>query len=112
LRHQTAAVLRDVDVIALPTTAITAPRCTAEEARAAFSDSAAMDGLCRFAFLGNLTGLPAGTAPVGADAEGLPIGLQILGDAWDEASVLGVMAHMERAEIAVARRPAGAVELF
>lgn len=112
LRKQTAEVLRSVDVIAIPTTATTAPRCTEQEAREGFSDSGAMDGLCRFAFLGNLTGLPAGTTPVGADAEGLPIGLQILGDAWDEATVLGVMAHLERAEIARVRRPVGAVELY
>src|SRR5262249_23125545 len=56
LRLEAAAVLRDVDVIALPTTAITAPRFTAEDARGSFSDADAMDGLCRFAFLGNLTG--------------------------------------------------------
>jgi aspartyl-tRNA(Asn)/glutamyl-tRNA(Gln) amidotransferase subunit A len=28
--------------------------------------------------------------------DGLPVGLQIIGDAWDEASVLAVMAHAER----------------
>lgn len=112
LRRQTAEVLRSVDVIAMPTTAITAPRCTEEQARESFSDSASMDGLCRFAFLANLTGLPAGTAPVGADKEGLPIGLQIIGDAWDEAAVLGVMDHLERASVAVVRRPSGAVELY
>lgn len=112
LRHQAAEALRSVDVIAMPTTATTAPRCTEDEAREGFSDAAALDGLCRFAFLGNLTGLPAGTAPVGADADGLPIGLQIVGDAWDEETVLGVMAHLERAEVARVRRPSGAVELY
>ena len=62
--------------------------------------------------IGNLTGLPAGTAPVGMDPAGLPIGLQIVGDAWDEAAVLAVLAHLERSEIARTARPPGAVDLL
>jgi aspartyl-tRNA(Asn)/glutamyl-tRNA(Gln) amidotransferase subunit A len=112
LRREAATVLSGVDVIALPTSAITAPRYTEAEEGRPFADPAALDGVCRFAFLGNLTGLPAGTAPVGVDVEGLPIGLQIIGDAWDEATVLAVLAHLERAEIAAARRPKGAIDLL
>ncbi len=112
LRREVAALLADVDVIALPTTAITAPRFTDEDARTSFSDAGAIDGLCRFAFLGNLTGLPAATAPVGADAGGLPIGLQIVGDAWDEVGVLSVLAHLERTRVAEVRRPPGAIDLL
>lgn len=112
LRLEVAAVLRDVDVLAMPTTAITAPRYTEEDAKTCFSDPVALDGLCRYAFLGNLTGLPAATAPVGMDPGGLPIGLQILGDAWDEAGVLAILAHLERVEIAIARRPRGAIDLL
>jgi aspartyl-tRNA(Asn)/glutamyl-tRNA(Gln) amidotransferase subunit A len=111
LRREVAGLLRDVDVLALPTTAITAPRFGEEDARTSFSDAGAIAGLCRFAFLGNLTGLPAGTAPVGIDGAGLPIGLQILGDAWDEAGVLSVLAHLERAHVAEVRRPPGAIDL-
>jgi aspartyl-tRNA(Asn)/glutamyl-tRNA(Gln) amidotransferase subunit A len=112
LRREVAALLADVDVLALPTTAITAPRFTEEDARSTFTDAGALDGLCRFAFLGNLTGLPAGTAPVGVDAGGLPIGLQIVGDAWNEAGVLAVLAHLERTRVAEVRRPPGAIDLL
>jgi aspartyl-tRNA(Asn)/glutamyl-tRNA(Gln) amidotransferase subunit A len=49
---------------------------------------------------------------VGVSLDGLPIGLQLIGDAWDEAIVLGAMAHMERAGIAVVRRPQGAIDLL
>jgi aspartyl-tRNA(Asn)/glutamyl-tRNA(Gln) amidotransferase subunit A len=66
----------------------------------------------RYTFLCNLTGNPAGTAPVGLDAGGLPIGLQIIGDAWDEVMVLGVLAHLERIGVAAARRPPGAIDLL
>lgn len=112
LRREVAEILRQVDVIALPTTAITAPRYTEQDAIRGFSDPASIEGLCRYAFLANLTGLPAGTAPVGIDPEGLPIGLQIVGDAWDEPTVLAVLAHLERAELAQVRRPRGAIDIL
>jgi aspartyl-tRNA(Asn)/glutamyl-tRNA(Gln) amidotransferase subunit A len=99
LRTQTAAALAQVDVIALPTTRTVAPPYGLKENRTAISDDTATRNMCRHCFLGNVTGLPAGSMPVGMH-EGLPIGLQILGDAWDEASVLAVMAHAERVGIA------------
>ncbi len=112
LRREVCQTLGGVDVIALPTTAITAPRYTEEDEKTAFSDPVSLDGMCRYSFLANLTGNPAGTAPVGVDAGGLPIGLQIIGDAWDEARVLAVLAHLERTEVAVPRRPPGGVDLI
>ena len=112
LRHELRQALAGVDVIAFPTTAVTAPATPRRTRRLAFSDPAALEGLTRFAFLANLTGNPAGTAPVGADAAGLPIGLQIVGDAWDEVLVLSVLAHLERAGIASVRKPPGAVDLI
>lgn len=111
LRREVADVLRDVDVIALPTTGCTAPRVTDEEARC-FVDAPVLHQHCRFAFLGNLTGLPASSAPVGRDAQGMPIGLQILGDAFDEATVLQVTAHLERVEAARVERPLVHVDLL
>jgi Asp-tRNA(Asn)/Glu-tRNA(Gln) amidotransferase A subunit family amidase len=105
LRREVANVLKDVDVLALPTTATTAPAVTDAEFDGSFLDARAVDAMCRFNFLGNLTGLPALSAPVGVDPGGLPIGLQIVGDAWDEATVLAVGAHLERIGAASARRP-------
>lgn len=112
LRKEMASVLREVDLVALPTTAMTAPRFTEADALTSFSDPEALDGLCRYAFLGNLTGLPAGTAPIGLDPDGLPIGLQLIGDAWDEATVLAALAHLERMEVANVVRPPGAIDLL
>ncbi len=112
LRIAMAELFRDIDVLAMPTTAITAPRYTEAEERMPISDPTAIDGLCRFNFLGNLTGLPAGTAPIGMDSKGLPIGLQIMGDAWDEPTVLSVLAHLERLGIAEVKKPRGAFDLL
>ncbi len=112
LRREVAGVLGDVDLLALPTTACTAPRVTDAEFAGGMLDAQVIEGLCRFSFLGNLTGLPAGTAPVGRDADGRPIGLQLVGDAWDEATVIAALAHLERIGAARVVRPGVAVDVL
>jgi aspartyl-tRNA(Asn)/glutamyl-tRNA(Gln) amidotransferase subunit A len=112
LRRELCQALRGVDVIALPTTAITAPGYAEADEKVSFSDPAALEGLTRFAFLCNLTGNPAASAPIGVDGAGLPVGLQIIGDAWDEVMVLSVLAHLERTGVASVRRPSSAVDLL
>jgi aspartyl-tRNA(Asn)/glutamyl-tRNA(Gln) amidotransferase subunit A len=44
----------------------------------------------------NLTGQPAGTMPVGVHSNGLPIGLQVVGDHWSEDTVLRTMRALEQ----------------
>jgi aspartyl-tRNA(Asn)/glutamyl-tRNA(Gln) amidotransferase subunit A len=109
---EVADVLRTVDAIALPCTAGPAPRYDERDAGGPFSDPVALDSLCRFAFLANLTGLPAASAPVGADSAGLPIGLQLVADAWAEATLLALLAELEREEVARVLRPPHAVDLL
>lgn len=104
-REHHAALLR-CDVLAEPTTATTAPLLPRREGRVALADLGTTRKLTRFCAPTNLAGLPAGTAPVGMSA-GLPVGLQIIGDAWDEASVLAVMAHCERLGLCDLPRPPG-----
>jgi aspartyl-tRNA(Asn)/glutamyl-tRNA(Gln) amidotransferase subunit A len=94
-----------VDLVAMPSTVATAAKVSDTDMRTGFLDTKVIDGLCRFMFMGNLTGLPASSAPVGCDAQGLPLGLQLVGDAWDEATVLAASAHLERIGVAVSRRP-------
>lgn len=105
LRRDVAALLTDVDVLALPTTIRGAPKVSDAEVRDGMTDTSEIASACRYAFLGNLTGLPAGTAPVGADTKGLPLGLQIMADAWDEATVLQVLAQLERTGVARVPKP-------
>ncbi len=45
----------------------------------------------------SLAGLPGISVPVGLDHEGLPMGLQILGRAWDEQTVLNAALALEKA---------------
>jgi aspartyl-tRNA(Asn)/glutamyl-tRNA(Gln) amidotransferase subunit A len=45
----------------------------------------------------NLAGLPALSVPAGLSDDGLPLGLQVIGRAFDEETVLRVGAAIERA---------------
>ena len=96
LRREVAKAFGGVDLLALPATGETAPAANAAEMVSGFADTRALHAMCRFNFLANLTGLPASSCPVGLDADRLPIGLQLVGDAWDEATVIAATAHLER----------------
>jgi len=50
-----------------------------------------------FTVTANLAGVPAMSVPAGLDANGLPLGLQILGKAWDEETVFKVGGIIEEA---------------
>jgi aspartyl-tRNA(Asn)/glutamyl-tRNA(Gln) amidotransferase subunit A len=50
-----------------------------------------------FTYPFNFTGQPAATVPCGFNSEGLPVGLQIVGDRFQEALVLRAAANFERA---------------
>jgi aspartyl-tRNA(Asn)/glutamyl-tRNA(Gln) amidotransferase subunit A len=105
LRRELARAFNTIDLLALPSTVAPAAKITDGEMRSGFLDTKVIDGLCRFMFLGNLTGLPALSAPVGCDAIGLPVGLQLVGDAWDEATIFAAAGHLERLGVAAPRRP-------
>ncbi len=72
----------EYDVLLLPTTPIPAPVLKGENAVERARQ------LTRFTAPFNLAGLPALSVPCGFTKEGLPIGLQIISRAWNEAGVL------------------------
>ena len=96
LRRETQALFQEVDLLALPSTGGPPPKVSETEEASGFVDPLALDEASRYVYVASLCGTPAGTAPVGFDAHGLPVGLQLMGDAWDEASVLQALAHLER----------------
>ncbi len=110
LRHRLAETFADVDLLAAPATNATAPAYPLDDDRTAIYDEQAVRALCRFAFLANLTGIPAGVAPVGL-VDGLPVGLQLMGDAWDEPSVVATLAHLERLGLTGLPEPANYLPL-
>lgn len=94
-----------VDVIATPTCARTAPPIRPDVLPLGESDLEVTSSLMRFVLPPNLTGHPAVSVPAGFGDEGLPVGLQLIGRAWDEARLLRLA---EVAESMVARRPPAA----
>ncbi len=51
----------------------------------------------------NLAGLPAISVPTGTDAQGLPLGLQLIGRPWDEGDLLNTAYALENAAGFVAK---------
>ena len=82
VKRRCELLLNMYDVLILPTTPIPAPVLEGENAIERARQ------LTRFTAPFNLTGLPALTVPCGFTKEGLPIGLQIVSRAWNEAGVL------------------------
>jgi aspartyl-tRNA(Asn)/glutamyl-tRNA(Gln) amidotransferase subunit A len=52
---------------------------------------------CPYTYPWNLTGLPAASVPIGFTAAGLPVGVQIIGGAYAEPTILRAAAAIERA---------------
>jgi Asp-tRNA(Asn)/Glu-tRNA(Gln) amidotransferase A subunit family amidase len=103
LRHrhaitvETLRQLHDVDVIATPTTASTAPAIPESTLPDGESNLVVTDALMRFIRVGNLSGFPAVSVPCGFDAGGLPIGLQLMGRPWEEHLLLRMARVVEAA---------------
>ena len=84
-------VLQDVDVLLTPAVPVVAgPLGGMHESGNTVVDAITKGAFATAAF--NLTGHPAISVPCGLNSEGLPIGLQIAGRAFDEETVLRV-AH-------------------
>jgi aspartyl-tRNA(Asn)/glutamyl-tRNA(Gln) amidotransferase subunit A len=82
------ALFERVDVLLTPTLPIVAPRVN-EIDRPLLVAGQPVDGaMLRFTFPFDVSGQPALTVPCGFSASGLPIGLQIAGRRFDEATVL------------------------
>jgi aspartyl-tRNA(Asn)/glutamyl-tRNA(Gln) amidotransferase subunit A len=91
IRRDFLNAYREVDALITPTSPIPAFR------RGEKSDPLAMY-LCDIYTIGvNLAGLPAISLPCGFTAEGLPIGLQLIGQPFQEASLLAMAHAYERA---------------
>lgn len=83
-----ARALEKVDVFLTPSTALPAPHIPKAALPGGESDLSTLVEIMRFATPANLTGLPAITFPVGYNQAGLPIGMQVMGRAWQEATLL------------------------
>jgi aspartyl-tRNA(Asn)/glutamyl-tRNA(Gln) amidotransferase subunit A len=95
LRREFRKVWREVDCLLIPTTPHTAPRIGETTVRFDGRDEDARLAATRLVRGINLLGLPALSMPCGLSSSGLPMGLQIVGPAFEEALLLRVAAALE-----------------
>jgi len=98
--------LETVDVLVTPTTPITAPLIGQESLRYGRMEESVLGAMIRCTAPFNATHLPALSLPCGFNRDGLPIGLQIAGRPFDEATVLRVGHAYEQATDWHLRSPA------
>jgi amidase len=99
---------RDFDVVLTPTSAIEPPEAgSVLAAQHAAPDTALPEviGSVSFTAFGNLTGLPAISLPLHHTDAGLPIGVQLTGGPWQEATLIRLAAQLEQAHPWRERRP-------
>ena len=94
-----------MDAILTPTTAIPAPRLDASEVTLDGHTEDVRGWLTRCTRPINVTGHPALSVPCGLTEDGLPIGLQIVGRYFDEATVLRIGHTFEAVSPMKGRRP-------
>ncbi|PMR74019.1 amidase [Billgrantia endophytica] len=92
--YATAATrLADVDAMLTPTVTITPPTLESLKPEGAYS-KANMQAL-RNTVIANFTGLCGLTLPVGKDSAGMPVGLQVLAEPWQDARLLAIGQAIE-----------------
>jgi len=101
ISHDFQAAFREVDVLMGPTAPSTAFRIGEKT-----GDPVSMYLSDIYTIAVNLAGLPAMSIPAGL-ADGLPVGLQIIGDYFSEARLLNVAHRFQQATDWHARQPGG-----
>ena len=95
MQREFARVWASVDCLITPTTPNTAPRVGDTTVRIGGREEDVRLATTRLVRSVNLVGLPALSIPCGLSGDGLPVGLQIIGPAFQEALILRVGAAME-----------------
>ncbi|XP_065869684.1 fatty acid amide hydrolase [Euphorbia lathyris] len=106
LMYHFMEIFKKVDVIVTPTTGMTAPIIPPTALKYGETDMQVTAYLMRFVISANLLGLPAISIPVGYDKQGLPIGLQLIGRPWGEATLLRLASAVEELHGKPKKQPA------
>jgi aspartyl-tRNA(Asn)/glutamyl-tRNA(Gln) amidotransferase subunit A len=96
LRREVDAALENCDALLLPTLPIPAPLVGAETMRIGDRDEPVRALMLRLTQLFNVTGNPAISIPCGVTANGLPVGLQVVGRRSHTNDLLSAALVIER----------------
>jgi aspartyl-tRNA(Asn)/glutamyl-tRNA(Gln) amidotransferase subunit A len=94
--------LADVDILAAPAVAITAPPLGLRETTETGITEAVQSALTRLPAVTNLSGHPSLTIPCGRSRSGLPAGVQLIGRRWDEATLYRFGQALEECDMVTA----------
>ncbi len=86
-RREFERVLEEVDVLLVPSTPIPATEIGQRQTSIAGHEEAVYAALTRLTGPTNMNGLPSLSVPCGTTASGLPVGMQLIGRAFEEATV-------------------------
>jgi aspartyl-tRNA(Asn)/glutamyl-tRNA(Gln) amidotransferase subunit A len=103
-----AAATAGVDAVIAPVSPIPAPTIAESDVGNSPEADAVLPRLTRFTRPVNYLGLPALSIPSGFTNSGLPVGLQLIGRSFDEATLLRIGAAFQRATDFHARVPKAA----
>jgi aspartyl-tRNA(Asn)/glutamyl-tRNA(Gln) amidotransferase subunit A len=104
-----ASALERVDAIVSPTVPMVAPVIGTQSVRLGGAEEPMRSAQLRLTRPGNLTGLPAVSVPCGFTSEGLPVGMQLIGRAFEEGALLGIARRYEQETNWGSRHPGIAV---
>ncbi len=96
-RQQWASVWREVDVIATPSTPVTAPKRDSTTVEINGAPENVRMASTRLARSVNVTGEPAISLPCGRDKNGMPIGLQLVAKPFADEALLALASGIEAA---------------
>jgi aspartyl-tRNA(Asn)/glutamyl-tRNA(Gln) amidotransferase subunit A len=105
LTAEMLALMQQVDVLLTPTMVLPAPLADESDTPLRAGGEIVPEGNLRCTFPFNISGQPALSLPCGFTSAGLPIGLQIVGSRFGEASVLRLGHAYQRVTSWHARRP-------
>jgi aspartyl-tRNA(Asn)/glutamyl-tRNA(Gln) amidotransferase subunit A len=105
IKEQFNRLFEAIDVVVTPTVPIPAPRIEDVHKPWGNGPETAAASLTRFTRFFSVAGVPTISIPCGFSPEGLPIGMQIAGKAFDEFTVLRVAHAYEQSARWFERRP-------
>ena len=105
MRAYVGRIFSRFDVVLMPTTAQPPAAIGAIDGLGGWETDKLMVGACPYTWPWNVLGWPGVNVPAGFTADGLPVGVQLLGPANSEPRLLALAAQLETVERWPERRP-------